>query len=701
MKLKMALLMGCFVVAALFARQAKNGLAPAASVRRPARELTGAGGATPLYFVANKGQYEGRALFQARTPGYTLWLTREGLAFDRIEKDGQGKANRTLSRLTFVGADPDVEVVASDPSDYEVSYFYGRDESDWKTGIPTSKAVLYENLYEGIDLKVYGTERQIEYDWIVAPGADPAKIRFDYSGAEKPALDEDGSLVIETPAGRVVQRKPVSHQIIDGREIAVESAFRSLEDGSFGFALGAYDPSRALVIDPLVHAYSTYLGGHKSDGYTNIAVDGKGAMYISGLTMSGDFPPEMGSLPRVDDFVTKLSPDGSSLVYTAFFPTDWGYGSFQGMCVDAMGFVYLCGTTTSSHFPLKNPFQPVFEGHYDGYILKLAKDGRSLVYSSYIGGDDLDFCTTVDVDASGAVYIGGSTESKNFPTKRAFRSKLSGYRDAFAAKISPQGSTLVYSTYLGGTHGEWVKGIDVDSAGGAVLAGSTTSPDFPRKGAFQRTLGGKNDGFIAKLTPSGNGLVYSSYFGGPGDEELVSVALDGTGAAYVVGYTFGKIPHKNAFQSTKKGESEGLVAKIAPNGRSLVFASYLGGVGFDYAEAIAVDESGAAYIAGRTTSRDFPIKAPYQAFLRGSQDGYLTIIHPSGDKLLYSTFLGGVYKDSAYGIALDGVGAIYLSGMTNSPNLPLPASGAYQDKLAGDNDAFVFKFTQGNNGSRR
>ena len=702
MRLRMALLAACFVVVALYSHQTGSGLGPASPAQRPAMTLANISGATPLYFIANEGQMSAEALYYARTPGYTLWLTEEGLVFDRVEKAAKGEAARSFSKMMFLGANKDIEIAAADPADYRVSYFMGRDEADWKTGISTSKAVLYKNVYDGIDLKVYGTERQVEYDWIVAPGADPGRIKFAYSGPEQAKLNADGDLVVETSAGQILQRKPVSHQTIDGRNVAIESAFRTLPDGSFGFSLGAYDPRRALTIDPLVHAYSTYLGGHNYDSYPHLVVDWAGAMYIRGYTLSGDFPPEMGGQPRTDDFVTKLSPDGAALIYTAFFPTgSVHFPGNRGLDVDAKGFVYLCGTTSSNKFPLKNPFQAKFEGDYDGYVLKLSRDGRSLVYSSYIGGDDLETCATIVADATGAAYVGGFTFSKNFPLKRPFRNKLAGRDDGFVAKVSPQGSSLVYSTYIGGSDYDGVRAIALDAKGSAVLAGLTNSTNFPVKAAFQRNLGGESDAFVAKLTPAGNALVYSSYFGGTADEELEGLALDGTGAVYIAGTTNGKIPVRNAYQSVNKGLGDGFFAKIAPNGRAVVYASYLGGRSVEALHGIAVAEDGAVYLTGGTESANFPVKSPFQPSRLGSRDAFLTIVHPSGMKLLASTYLGGIYRESGWGVALGGDGAIYLSGITNSPDLPMPRSGAYQGALAGDIDTFIFKFTTGDAGLRR
>ena len=676
-------------------------LAPAAAVPVPSLTPMNPASAAPLYFIANRGQMSVEALFCARTPGCTLWLTRKGFVFDRVEKNDSGETIRSRTSMAFLGANDDLEVAAADPIDHIVSYFVGRDESDWKTGISTSRAVVYRNVYDGIDLKVYGTERRIEYDWVVAPGADPGRIRFRVEGGGEASLNAGGDLVVETAAGRFVQRKPAARQAVNGRKVEVESAFRPLGDGAFGFALGAYDPARELTIDPLVLTASSYLGGHELEATVKVALDPKGAVYLTGFTYSGDFPPEMGGKPRKDFFVSKLSPDGSSLIYTAFFPVATiPKESPVDIDVDAKGFVYLAGVTGSSGFPLKNPFQTVHSGLFDGFVLKLSRDGRSLVYSSYLGGGAWDWCTSIRADATGAAYVGGVTMSRDFPRKKAFQTALTGYADGFIAKVAPDGGSLLYSSYLGGNSQDRIDAIAVDASGQAILAGQTSSRNFPVKNPFQRSLGGGMDGFIAVLASSGSALVYSSYMGGPAQDFAKAVAVDAGGACYVTGSTNGKFPVKNAFQETRRGTFDAFVLKVDPKGRSLVYSSYLGGVSNDYGLAIAADGDGAAYVVGATKSRGFPVKSPYQASLRGGQDAFLTVVDPAGAKLLLSTFLGGAYREDGQGIVLGANGDILIGGVTNSPDLP-SAGSPYQDALNGDYDAFVLKFSRESAAGRR
>ncbi|MBN2205980.1 MAG: hypothetical protein JW742_01125 [Candidatus Aminicenantes bacterium] len=654
-------------------------------------DLGAVGGGTPLSFIANAGQADGRALYYARTPGCTLWLAREEMVFDRIERGAPGEARRSVSRLVFKNARRDVRVSASDPLDYTVSYFFGRDESEWTTGIPTSRAVVYDDLYDGIDLRVYGTDRQVEYDWIVGRGGRPEDIRFDVAGGPEASIDRDGNIAVGTDAGRIVHRKPAAYQVIGGRRVSVEAAFRKAPDGSFGFSLGVYDHRCDLVIDPLVIVYGTLLGGWKEDYGIRAATDRLGALYVSGITFSGDFPPEMGTQPRMDCFVTKLSPDGASLIYTAFFPSASDWMNWASLDVDAKGFAYLAGVTRSSSFPVKNAFQPKSGGGFDGFILKLSRDGRSLLYSSYIGGSSEDACYAVRADASGAAYLVGYTYSRDFPRKKALQPAFGGLMDGFVAKVDPSGSSLVYATCLGGNNYDSAYALQVAADGGLVVGGATSSANFPRRAAFQKSYGGGyEDGFVAKLAPAGNALVFSSFLGGGGSDLVSSLALDAGGAIYVSGDSSGTFPVRNAFQKVRGGGRDAVVAKIDAKGRSIVYASYLGGAGQEISYGIAVDANGAVCLSGFTTSRNFPVKKPYQRSQRGSQDCFLAVVDPAGS-LSFSTYLGGKYREASFGITAGADGALILTGATKSPDFPLP--GAYQAELGGDVDAFILKFT--------
>lgn len=514
--------------------------------------------------------------------------------------------------------------------------------------------------------------------------------------------------------------------MVDGAKVEVASAFRANGDGTYGFVLGPYDRSRELVIDPLVLVFSSYLGGTTQDGGDGIGVDASGAVYVTGFTDSLDFPPYKASFPRIDAFITKFSPDGTSLVYSAFFPLGfWGYvlaaerrgeltetmdpgldrridgraalireGGGTRFFVDAFGAAYLVGTTGNNHFPVKNAFQADYGGGWwDGFFLKLAPSGKSLVFSSYYGGSAEESLTALAVDGSGVVYLAGDTSSSFGPANRPLTKGVIGGGDKlFITKFESNGQTEVYNRIfdLSG----WINGISdiaVDSAGAVYAVGITSSLDLPCKKAFQRKLAGWFDAFVLKLSPSGADLDYCSYLGGPNYDFGTAIAVDGAGAAYVTAYTLGKMTVKNAFRKNRRGSIDGFLAKIDPDGKELIYSTYLGGEGMDVPMDIALDAVGRVYIVGQTQSAYFPVKDAYKSVKTGTYDGFLTVFTPSGLSLDFSTYFGGSSSDSISSLALDAEGGIYLTGHTNGKDLPLlnPYQAGYG---GGYGDAFVVKF---------
>lgn len=661
----------------------------------------GAGAETPLYFVPNQGQTAPEVLFYARTEGLTAWLTGTGMVIERLNPAGGTGSKHAVCELKFVGTRSAVRTAALDETEHRVSYFYGREESEWRTDIPTFKGVLYRDLYDGIDLKVYGRDGRVEFDWVVRPGADPSRIGFAVVADEGAVLAADGGLSIGGPRSGLRVLAPEGYQVRDGLKAPVASSFRET-GGVFGFTVGAYDPASVLVIDPIVLAFGSYLGGRGEDKGLAVAVDAAGAVYVLGLTKSMDFPPVTVSRPREDVFVSKIAPDGRSLVYSAFFPSEAdqarlsmraidgnGFSLPPGFAVDGKGAVYLTGVALNRSFPLKNPYQDEFKGRADAFFLKLAPSGKSLVFSSFLGGGALDAGMAVATDGAGAVYVCGVTESRDFPVANAFQKRRPGAYDVFVAKFTPDGQELTFSTYLGSPHIDVPTALAVDGQGVVTVAGFAGA-GFPLKKPVQRTFGGGVcDAFVSKLSALGNSLVYSSYLGGPEDDRAQALALDAEGAAYVAGYTLGSFPLKNAFQKARKGSWEGFVAKIVPEGPALAYSTYLGGRGIDWPSGIAVDGEGAAYVFGTTSGTGLPLKDPYQNEPRGRRDSFLTVFAPNGKSLILSTFLGGKYEELRGGIALGPDGGIHLAGMTNSPDFPLQK--AFQRTLAGEYDAYVLK----------
>jgi len=639
-------------------------------------------GSLPLAFEPNQGQASAGIRFLARGPGYGLALTRAGATLALHRTDGGAAA----LKLRFAGANENVRLVGSRPLPGKVNYLRGNDASKWLTGIGTFGAVRYQDLYPGVDARFYGRQGQLEYDLVVAPGTDPATIGLALRGARNLHLDAQGNLLVRLPHGTLVQRRPHVYQTLDGRRQPVAGRFVLLGDNRFGFRVGAYDKRRPLVIDPQL-VYSTYLGGSGFDDGAGIAVDAAGSAYVTGRTSSVDFPTTPGAFDRSlgggDAFVAKLAANGASLVYSTYL----GGGdpdSGLGITVDAAGSAYVTGETTSASFPTTaGAFDTSFNGPQSAFVTKLAPSGASLVYSTYLGAG---LGVGIAVDAAGAAYVTGETDSANFPTTPGAFDMSVDDGDAFVTKLAANGASLVYSTYLGGNNVDDGLGIAVDAAGSAFVSGTTFSADFPTTaGAFDSSLGAFEDAFVTKLAASGSSLSYSTYLGGSDSDSGSQVAVDATGAAYVTGRTrstnFPTTP--GAFDTSYNGDSDPFVSKLAPNGASLVYSTYLGGSDSDGGLGIAIDSAGSAYVTG-DISPDCPESA--------CTDAFVTKVAASGASLVYSTRLGGDDLDFGRGIAVDAAGSAYVTGITFASDFPT-TPGAFDTSFNGDADAFVTKLS--------
>jgi hypothetical protein len=643
----------------------------------------------PLSFIKNEGQKDASVLFYEQGTGHATVFTNKGISHSL----GSGKAD--MITLTPLNASP-FTVEALDMKEGKVNYFTGKDLKNWKTNIPTYGAILYKGIYPGIDMKIYGTNNQLEYDLIVSPGADPSQICLSYTGAENLSITQEGDLAIDLKEGSILQKKPVLYQTINNTRKDIEGRFVLADATTYHFEIGPYDSSHPLVIDPVL-AYSTYLGGNGSDTARAIAVDSSGNVYVAGGTSSTNFPnqsPYQGTnAENGDAFITKFNPSGSALVYSTYLGGN-GSDTARAIAVDSLGNVYVAGATASTNFPTQSPIQGAYAGSTDAFVAKLNPSGSALVYSTYLGGNSNDHALAIAADSSGNAYVAGPTQSTNFPTHSPFQgTNAGGVRDAFVAKLNPSGSA-VYSTYLGGNGYDEAYAIAADSSGNAYVAGQTQSTNFPTQGAYQGALAGVMDAFITKFNPSGSALVYSTYLGGSDGEDVYAIAVDSSGNAYVAGDTWStNFPTQNPYQGTNAGGySDAFITKFNPAGSALVYSTYLGGSDGDEAYAIVVDPSGNTYVAGLTYSTDFPTQNPYQGTLEGGAcDAFVTKLDPAGSALVYSTYLGGNGYEEARAIAVDSSGNAYAAGYTSSTNFPTQSP--YQGTNAGSYDAFVTKLT--------
>ncbi|HKW62503.1 MAG TPA: choice-of-anchor D domain-containing protein [Candidatus Acidoferrum sp.] len=528
-------------------------------------------------------------------------------------------------RLRFVGSNGAARVSGSGQLPGKVNYLIGADPRKWRSNIPTYARVQYEDIYPGVGVVYYGTPGRLEYDLLIDHGVDPRSITLECEGANLVKIDPQGNLRIMLAGGEVRLGKPHMYQITTGEgRKSIVGGYVLDANGRIKLQVGKYDRNQPLIVDPVL-TYSTYLGGSGYDAGTAIAVDNSGNAYVTGFTRSPNFPVTSGSLQ------TK------------------------------------CGTTGTCN------------GYFwDAFVTKLNASGQ-VIYSTFLGGSGNDMGKAIALDAAGAVYVTGQTFSSDFPTTAgAFKTIYGGAGDAFVAKLSPSGSALEYSTYLGGSGTDNAEGIAVDAGGNAYVTGQTYSTDFPTANPIQSSNGGKQDAdaFVTEINSSGSGLVYSTYLGGSNMDWGIAIALDSGGDAYVVGFTRSTdFPVLGSLQpgcGGCPGFADAFVAQLAPNGGALLHSTYLGGGGDDHGTGIAVDSNGNIYVTGFTYSTDFPITpGAYQTSLAsGKSAAFVTKIAPGFSSLTFSTYIQGKNLDYGKSIAVD-TGNVFIAGQTFSPTFPL------------------------------
>jgi hypothetical protein len=693
----------------------------------------------PLAFEPNLGQVSSEARFLARGDGYALFLTptESVLVLDSSSKRAGNESHTpTVLRMKLDGANTADNLTAMDELPGKSNYLIGNQPSNWHTNIPNYRRVEQRGVYHNIDVIYYGTQRQLEYDFVVAPGGDPSIIHLAFQGAERLRADSRGDLIISVAGGRVRLHKPVAYQESHaGREI-VAANYVVGDKSNVTFKIGNYDPNRRLVIDPIL-SYSTYLGGSNIDGANAIAVAPDNTAFVAGGTFSLDFPTAHPLQPNhggpddfsKDAFVAKLSADGSTLLYSTYLGGK-NEDIANGIAVDAFGEAYVTGTTLSPDFPVTpgafntecggdgqcgatfNPNRLIVSA---AFVTKLNPAGSALIYSGFLGEYEDVKGQAIAVDVNQVAYITGQVGPNGTPTVpitppntppppfpisggMAAQAVFGGGTDAFLTKISATGTTILYSTYVGGSNEEIGYGVGVDSNANAYVTGLSYSTDFPvTASAFQAANGGAGDAFLAKLSTAGGPFLYSTLLGGSGLDQGNGIAVDAAGSAFVTGVTASP-----GFTSPRpySGNGDAFVAKFNPSlsgAASLIYFTYLGGSLADAGQGIAVDSKGFAYVTGSTVSADFPVitaTAFQPKFGGGNADAFVTKLDPTGATLVYSSYLGGTNTDTGYGIAVDAVDAsgnanAYIAGQTCSLDFPL--ANPEQATPGGNCDAFVSK----------
>jgi len=671
-----------------------------------------------LTFTPNHGQYSEHVMFRADADGAIVWFTANSIYYHFIRQVETTASDDILTQLgytipdrpddlefrlvqvSFADANEQPAVYGREPVDQVTNYFLGNDPAQWRPNVRNFGQVVYEEIYENIDLVYWANGSALEYDFQLAVGAVPDQIEVRIDGADDVYVNADGRLVITTDFGRIIEQQPVVYQPDGADRIPVRSRFIIRNDRSFGFEFpDGYDTDLPLVIDPVIE-YSTMLGGAANDYCRDIAIDPDGNVYAVGFVASTDFPLEnpcdsiySGGAPAgYDIFACKVSPFGDSLLYSTYIGGSTGDDRAYGIQVNSLGQVTLTGSTNATDFPTVAPIQAANNGGYDAVLVQLNVTGDALLASTYFGGACDDVGNDIDVDAADNVYCVGNTESVDLPLYgTSYDNLLGGSKDGFAAKLSADAQSVVYSTYVGGDAMDAAIAAAVRDDGQLLVTGFSTSTDFPTVNAFDASYGGGasvGDVVVFRINDSGSDLIFSTYLGGSGDDGGLALSADTAGNAFVTGYTqSSNFPTLNAFASGYGGATDGFVFKLDESGGSVHFSTYLGGNQSDIGSAIDVDYLGQVYITGNTASTNFPTLNAIDSTFSNFTDVFVTCLDQPGNALLYSTFLGSGGYEFGYGIAVDTGLNAFVGGYTGT--FHFPAVNAIQDTSNGEFDVFL------------
>ncbi len=649
------------------------------------------------YFTNNYGQIENHSVkFYIQDQG--IWFLDDGIVFEilgSLENQTSEICGQDLNPLIKLNFENSNLVI---PRGRELlpnrnNYFLGNDQTKWYTEVPNFKEIIYENIYDNIDVCYYFTSKGLKYDLIVHPGGDPNDIRLSYQGGKDLVIDPKGNIILQTKLWEIVDSELFIYQKNKTDKSRVDGEFKILAPMTYGFQLiGDYDKNEDLIIDPLI--FSTFIGGINKDRGENIAIDSGGNLIITGSTQSSNFPNTTGANDTTynegtDVFVIKLNSNGTLPIYSTFIGGS-SYDFGDGVAVDFNGNVYITGYTQSSDFPnTTNAFDNSYNGVQDIFILKLNPLGSKLIYSTFIGGSSHEYSYDIVTDSNGNAYVTGYTNSSDFPnTSGAYDRTYNGGDDVFICKLNSSGSNLTYSTFIGGSSYEMGYDITIDSEDNVYITGVTGSVDFPNTtGAFDESFNVVYDAFVLKLNETGSGVIYSTFIGGLGGDVGYGITIDINNQVYITGETkstdFPITP--NAYNSTIRGV---FILSLNKNGSELLYSTFIGlGTG----KSISIDINGNVYITGYTGSPKFPTtpNANDSSFNRRN-DCFILKLDPKDSSLLYSTFIGGRWDDYGNDIVIDENGDIFITGITDSHDFPT-TSGSFDTQYNSDGDAFALK----------
>jgi hypothetical protein len=675
-------------------------------------------GQVPLHFEINQGQAAQDVRFVSRSNGRALLLKKNET---QLVLPNEKNKQPDVLKMKLAGANYNATIEGVNELQGHTNYFIGSDETQWQKDIPAYKRIKYGNVYDGVDLVYYGNQRELEYDFIVAPNTNPDVIKLNFENAEDITIDANGDLILKVGNHTIRQHAPVAYQEINGQRREVSSQWSLTKVPSFKFQVsgleqtttdngqrttdnfiikfdvGNYDRTKPLIIDPVI-SFSTLLGGTAGDdiftieaGFS-ITADASGNVYVAGITPSVDFPKlnpyQANSGGNYDAFITKLNPTGTALLYSTYFGGS-DEDRIYSIALGATNEIFVAGYTYSTNFPTMNPFQANNRGLNDGFIARFTSGG-ALNYSTYIGGANQDSANFIKNEGSNIVTFAGSTSSIDFPVMNALQPNNAGNTDFFVGKLNLSNNTLIFSTYFGGAGSDAMifSSGAVDSSGNVYVGGVSGSFDFPTTpNAFQTESNGSDDAVVAKISSTGSSLIYSTYVGGNLVDSADALAVDSNGNAHITGFTrSANFPTRRAFQQ-QLNDPDAFVTKLNANGTDVIYSTFLGGLNLERGSGIATDANGNCYVTGRSNSGDFPTKRSLRP-PRGLDDAFISRFNRDG-ALVFSTLLGGGGNDYGFGIAADANSNAYITGRATRNFFT--TTSAFQRTLGGQADAFVAK----------
>ena len=768
-------LIACLVIGGIFSSCSSPHITQAGDIEivKPTSELSQirAYSQLPISFEENHGNATGKFEYLTRGQGYVFLISSDetGLILQPSNKEnGMGNVLQPAMISThFRGSNRDADLSGSEVLPGKVNYLLGRGSKEWRTGLSTYRSVRVSNIYPGIDLRYHGDRSRLEYDFIVHPNSAVEQIQLAFGDTDNVSVDESGDLVLTLDDHNLRYKKPVIYQDVRDQRVAIEGRYHLIDKNTVGFIVGQYDPEIPLIIDPILD-YASYFGGKASDAGLTMTVDNEGNTYIAGTTSSVDLLSSETSPyflnGHQDSFVTKISPDGRQILYTTYLggrgylpphrhSYHWGgfdpWGdqedeeekdnwweekqwnhfhneeqwwwrdreSANDIAVDATGQIIITGYTNSNRdFPLVNPVQANYGGgESDGYIAKLSPDGSTLLYATYLGGREGDEGIAVAIGEEGEIVIAGNSESNDYPVVNALQDKGEGQEDIVLTRLTEDGQTLLFSTYLGGHFQDEVSALTLDQNGDILLTGQSRSPDFPiTANAAQKELNGRRarhhywfqdypgnpDAILTCLSADGQTLLYSTFLGGKEQDSGTDLAISAEGGVILTGWTtsWRDFPVTNdALQvAYGGGGSDGFIARISQESGSLDYASYWGEEGFDQISALAVGPEGSIWIAGNSEREGHGFRGFHSSRSRKKQAVFITQLNAELNDVIFSTELGGSGDDRVLDMATDGINGIYVTGITRSSR-DFPLENAVQPFYGGGRqDAFIAKFIDDN-----